>query len=163
MRLRVTLAAVVLGLAVASASLARQQPGDSPRPVRGQGNAPPQAALGNLGQLRAQVAQLRAEVELGEIEHEVNKGMLSLMMKQIEEAHWKETSKAIQPPDGGVERAAEHQRTALRVQKQDVGIEVIEADVQQVKARFRQRAIKLHEMKFALADLEERLTNHWSR
>ncbi len=32
-----------------------------------------------------------------------------------------------------------------------------------MKERFRERAVKLHGMKFALADLEERLANGWSR
>ncbi len=95
MRSRSTLAAVVLGLAVAGVTMAQQQPGDS-SPGRGQGNGPVPAALENARQLRAQVAELRAEVELGEIQHDVDKAMLSEMMKEVEQARWKEASKPSQ-------------------------------------------------------------------
>ncbi len=181
MRLRFTLAASVMGLAVAGVTLARQQPGDSSQ-ARVQGNGPVPAALGNVRQLRAQVAELRAEVELADIEHEVDKAMLSEMMKAVEQAQWKEASKPIQPtdPNGGRTQPADPEggRTrqtapnggrpaelldALPGQKLREGIAIVEAEVQNVKARFRERAVKLHAMKFALADLEERLANGWSR
>ncbi len=162
MRSRITLVAVVLGLAVAGVTLARQQPGDSPR-GRGQGNGPVPAALENARQLRAQVAELRAEVELGEIQHDVDKAMLSEMMKEVEQAQWKEASKPIQQADSNGGRTVENQASVVRGHKPKDRIGIVEAEVQHMKERFRERAVKLHGMKFALADLEERLANGWSR
>jgi hypothetical protein len=161
MRLRIMLAAAVMGLAVAGVTLARQQPGDSSQ-ARVQGNGAVPAAPGNVPQLRAQVAELRAEVELGDIQHEVDKAMLSEMMKAVEQAQWKEASKPIQQADPNGGRTAEHPE-ALTVQKFRDGIGIVEVEVQHMKERYRARAVKLHAMKFALADLEERLANGWSR
>jgi hypothetical protein len=162
MRSRITLAAVVLGLAVAGVTLARQQPGDSLR-GRGQGNGPVPAALENASQLRVQVAELRAEVELGEIQHDVDKAMLTEMMKEVEQAQWKEASKPIQQADSNGGRTVENQDSAVRGHQQKDRIGIVEAEVRHMKERFRERAIKLHGMKFALADHEERLANGWSR
>ena len=161
MRLRITLAAAVLGLAVASVTLARQQTGNSPQ--RRPGNAQAPAAFPNVNPLRAQVAELRAEVELSEIEHGVDKTVLSEMMKEAEQAQWKEASKPIQAADSTGGRTAGHQVTALGNSEQKDGINLLRAEVEQRREKFRERAIKLHEMKFALADLEERLANGWSR
>jgi hypothetical protein len=160
MRLRMTLAAAVLGLAAATVTLARQQAGDAPPAIREQRNAPAQAALANLQQMRVHVAELRAEVEIADIEHEADKALLSLMMKEIGEAQWKE---ATQPSDPGVERTAGRPGGAARENKSKVRSDIAEAELQRRKARFRERVVRLHEMKFALADLEERLTNGWGR
>ncbi len=160
MKLRMTLAVVVLGLAAATVTLARQQTGDLPPAIRRQGNAPPQAAFANIQQMRAQVAELRAEVEIADIEHEADKSLLSLMMKEIGEAQWKEAS---QQADPGGARSAENPAGAAREQKPKLRAEIAEAELQHRKARFRERVVRLHEMKFALADLEERLTNGWGR
>lgn len=154
MKLRMTLAAAVLGLAVATVTLARQQPD------REQVNSPARAAFENLRQMRAQVAELRAEVEIGDIEHEADKALLTLMMKEIGEAQWKETS---QQADSGGARTAKTKDIADRERKQRDKIDMLEAEVQHMKGQFRRRVIKLHEMKFALADLEERLANGWGR
>ncbi len=161
MRLRIILPTVVLGLAVAGVTLARQQAGESSQRVQGNGHLP--AAIENARFLRAQVAELRAEVELGEIQHDVDKAMLSEMMKEVEQAHWKEASKPIQQSDPNGGRTAENPDAAGRGQKQRDGIGIVEAEVQRMKERYRERAVKLHGMKFALADLEERLANGWSR
>jgi Cu2+-containing amine oxidase len=163
MRLRITLATVVLGLAAASVTMARQQTGHSPQRGQGNGQAQVPAAVSGSRQLRAQVAGLRAEVELGEIEHEVDKVTLSEMMKEVEQSQWKETAKPTEPADPAGGRTAGHPLTALGKDEQKVRINLLRAEVEQKRERFRERAIKLHEMKFALADLEERLANGWSR
>ncbi len=130
------------------------------RPSVEQANSPAQAAFANLQQMRAQVAELRAEVEIADIEHEADKGLLSLMMKEIGEAQWKEAS---QQADKGGARDTENPGGAVREQKPKFRAENAEAELQHRKARFRERVVRLHEMKFALADLEERLTNGWGR
>jgi len=161
MRWRIALAAAVLGLAVASVTLARQQTGNPPQ--RRPGNAQAPAAFPNANPLRAQVAELRAEVELSEIEHGVDKAVLSEMMKEAEQAQWKEAAKPLQPTDSTGGRTADHQAAALRKDEQKDRIDLLRAEVEQRKVTFRRRAIKLHAMKFALADLEERLANGWAQ
>jgi hypothetical protein len=72
MRLPVTLAAVVLGLAIATVALARQQAGDSPKSDQRQGDGQARAGLETIKQLRGRVGHLRAEVETREVEHEAD-------------------------------------------------------------------------------------------
>ena len=162
MRRRIILVAVVLGIAIVSGTWAQQQPTEPSH--RGQGNAYIPSAVENLRLLRAQVVELRAAMELAEIQHDVDKAMLSEMMKEVAQAHWKEVSKPIQPTEPAAGRTAESQSpTAVRGHKQTDRFAMVEAEVERMKERYRERVVKLQGMKFTLTDLEERLTNGWTR
>jgi hypothetical protein len=150
MRLPVTLAAVVLGLSVATVTLARQQAGGSSEGGQGLRDGQAQADAGTIRHLRAEAARLRAEVEVREIEHEADKAVLLVMLKEAKQALWKQDA---------VARTVEVQDDAVRANKQRARLAELLRDAEKMRDAFRRQAVGLHEMRFALADLEERLTH----
>jgi chemotaxis response regulator CheB len=69
-------------LAVVGVTLARQQPGDPAKHNQKQREGQAQSVLETSAALRSQVAKLRAEVELLELEHEVDKAILFEALKK---------------------------------------------------------------------------------
>jgi hypothetical protein len=81
MRIRVTLAVFALSLAVVTVTLARQQPGVPAKQNQDERDGQAHAGLQTAAALRSQVAKLRAQVELMEIEHEVDRTLLFEALK----------------------------------------------------------------------------------
>src|SRR3954469_18872095 len=135
MRLRVTLAVVVLGLSVATMTLAQPQAGDSLKGVDK-----------TLMQRRDEVAQLRAEVEYREIEHDVDKVFLVEVLKEAKRAVWQQAL---------AEGTPEARDPAVLAEKKGRNNQ-FRASVDEMRRSFCERTFGLHMMKFKLADLERR-------
>ncbi|MHB1559734.1 MAG: hypothetical protein ACYC61_19980 [Isosphaeraceae bacterium] len=75
--MRIIAAAVVLGLGIVGIALAQQQAGQQPKE---QG--------GDRAKLRAEVARLRAEVEVRELEHDVDADVLREGLKELKQAEF---------------------------------------------------------------------------
>lgn len=175
MRTRAILILGFLGLTVATATLARQQPGDLARPDQEDQGEHHQPGMASVAALRARVAKLRAEVELLELEHEANKTDLLEALKgqrhadSAPEQAVKATEKAVATMaaaisvgkldeikkelggEEGIQRAAEKE---VREQA-----ERGQAENDRKKKAFLRQATELHEKKFSLADLERQLSN----
>lgn len=73
---QVIVAAVVTVLAGVAVTLAQQQPNDSAKHIQGQRDGRAKSDIGTDAALRSRVAELLAEVELLELEHQVDKELL---------------------------------------------------------------------------------------
>ena len=145
MRLRVTLAVVVLGLIIATVTLARQQTGDPPK--RGQ----PQADLETIKRLREEVAQCRADLEVQEVEQEAQKAVLLVILKDVQLAEWKGIQQA---EESLAKRIAAGDKDAVdRVRKRQ------EIQAINLQNEFKRQAARIHMKKFELADLEKQLAH----
>jgi hypothetical protein len=107
---RVIAGAIILGLGVVTLALARQETGPSSRPVTPE--RPParsaETSTGDRSGLHDEVARLRAEVEVLQLEHDLGRGRLSVA--------WKEAA------DGsGSDRSLQMARDYMRIGAELVG------------------------------------------
>lgn len=173
MRIRVVITVVVLGLAVVTMTLARQQTGNAPKHNQEQRNEKPQPGLGAAAALRAQVAKLRAEVELLELEHEVDRAHLLDLLKEQRHSDSERAAK-VREEVGNLKTMAvsigkldEFQKEfgdekTLQSQVEKEMKEQAErgrADSDRKKKAFVSQATELNEKRLALAELEKQLAN----
>jgi hypothetical protein len=175
MGMRVILAVVVLGLAVVTVTLAGQQTGDSTKRDQEQRDGQAQPGLSTATALRTQVARLRAEVELLELEHEVGRALLLDLLK--EQGHTdSDSQRAVKAKEavsqlrtmaafmGKLDEFQEQfgDEKAMQSQAQEemkTQAESNRAANDRRKKAFVRQAIELNEKRFALADLEKQLAN----
>jgi hypothetical protein len=171
MRIRVVLAGVVLGLAVVTLTLAQQQTSDAPRQDKRKPNGTAQPGVGAVAALRTQVAQLRAEVELLELEHEADKALLFDLLKELgrvdspAQARDELNKVTIALANTGyldeiTKKSGDEKAMRSRLEKdlKDL-VETHRADSNRMKKAFVLQATELNEKKFALAELEKQLAN----
>lgn len=153
-------------------TLARQQPGGAPQPTEGQRTNMAGAAVADL---RAKVARLRAEIELLELEHEVDKAKLFEMLKDqrqtesdsdrgkkargaANEVLWAFAS--FGKLDEAEEKFGDESTLAKRLEQQfKEQDEKRKGEREQKKKGFLTQSTELNEKRLALADLERQLAD----
>ena len=158
MRMRIISAAVVLGLGIVGITLARQT-GEA----RGDDKA----------KLRTQVARLRAEVELRQIEHDVDADILKKLMtdmrnlegleslkapveEQLKSATARKAPEIGYTPPGFEEFRKQAQEEAKATQLNELTAKVARPLLERLKKEFVQKAAELNEKRLELADVEKR-------
>jgi hypothetical protein len=175
MRKGIVVAVSVLSLIVATATLARQQVNGSPggsRQVRG---GVTDAGVRSLAALRSEVAKRRADVELMELEHEIDKNVLAESLKrekEFESEDQRSTKAAAAVTEAtmlaasfgklgdfkkefGDDAALQRQAEANLKEHADS----IRGANDRKKKEFAKRTAELNERRLELADLEKQLAN----
>jgi len=174
MRIRVVVAVFALSLAVAAVALARQQTGTPAKQNQEERDSKAQAGPQAAPALRSRVAKLRAEVELLEIEHEVDRTLLFEALKS------QGLNPAAKLTAEGMEQVTQLTMIAARMGKlaelkekfgDDKAIqsqiekearELAESDRianERKKKAFVSQTTELNERRLALAELEKQLVN----
>jgi hypothetical protein len=172
MKIRVVLAAVVLGLAVVTVTLAQQQAGDA---VKRYQDRRPGLRPGPTMTLRDQVAKLRAEVELLELEHDVDRAHLSDLLKEQRHSDSiaERTAKAKEGVNNAITMAAsigkldeikkefgdEKAMQSLAEKELKELAERGRTDIERKKKAFLSQATELNGKRLALAELEKQLAS----